>query len=296
MSVKVFFRNALSSMRFSALPSLLSLVLFVGLLGCSGGQRVTHNSPKQAYNKGMEHFEKENYDKALRYFRGVLSYGRGNEWGPNAQFQLAMTQRKRGKYLVAANEFERFTRLYRNDQRVPRAEYERARAYYSRSPDYQLTQTDTRKAIELFQLFIERYPNHDLVSDAQAKIDELRAKLAHKQYDAGKLYERRDMWRAATRSYEDVFDKYPDTPWADDALLGALRTYIRYADRSVQEKRAERYEKAIMQYDRLTQLFPDSPLLEQADPLRDEAERKLERVRQRAEDQQSLARDGTSDP
>ncbi|PSQ62827.1 MAG: outer membrane protein assembly factor BamD, partial [Bacteroidetes bacterium QH_1_61_8] len=201
-------------MRLSVLSSLLSLALVVGLIGCSGSQRVTHNSPKQAYEKGMEQFEKENYDRALRYFRGVLSYGRGNEWGPDAQFQLAMTQRKKGKYLVAANEFKRFTQLYRNNQKVPRAEYERARAYYSRSPDYQLTQTDSRKAIDLFQLFIERYPDHELVPDAQAKIDKLRAKLAHKQFAAGKLYERRDMWRAATRSYEDVFDTYPDTPWA----------------------------------------------------------------------------------
>jgi len=283
-------------MRLSVLSSLLSLALVVGLIGCSGSQRVTHNSPKQAYEKGMEQFEKENYDRALRYFRGVLSYGRGNEWGPDAQFQLAMTQRKKGKYLVAANEFKRFTQLYRNNQKVPRAEYERARAYYSRSPDYQLTQTDSRKAIDLFQLFVERYPDHELVPDAQAKIDKLRAKLAHKQFTAGKLYERRDMWRAATRSYEDVFDTYPDTPWADNALLGALRTYVRYADRSVQEKRAERYQKAIDQYGRLTQLFPDSPLLKQAQPLRDEAQRKLERVRKQAENQQSLARDGTSNP
>jgi outer membrane protein assembly factor BamD len=283
-------------MRLSVLSSLLSLALVVGVIGCSGSQRVTHNSPKQAYEKGMEQFEKENYDRALRYFRGVLSYGRGNEWGPDAQFQLAMTQRKKGKYLVAANEFKRFTQLYRNNQKVPKAEYERARAYYSRSPDYQLTQTDSRKAIDLFQLFIERYPDHELVPDAQTKIDKLRAKLAHKQFTAGKLYERRDMWRAATRSYEDVFDTYPDTPWADNALLGALRTYVRYADRSVQEKRAERYQKAIDQYGRLTQLFPDSPLLKQAQPLRDEAQRKLERVRKQAENQQSLARDGTSNP
>jgi len=282
-------------MRLSVLASVLSLALFVGLVGCSSSQRVTHNSPKQAYEKGMEHYEKETYDKAIRFFRGVLSYGRGNEWGPEAQFQLAMAQRKKGKYLVAANEFKRFTQLYRNDPMVPRAEYEQARAYYSRSPGYQLTQSDTRKAIELFQLFVERYPDHELVPKAQKKTDELRAKLAHKKYDAGTLYEQRDMWRAATQTYELVFDQYPDTPWADNALLGALRSYIRYADRSVREKQQERYQEAIAKYDRLTQLFPDSPLLDEAHSLRDEAQRKLERVRAREEDRQSLAREEASE-
>ena len=281
-------------MRLSAFVSILSLALLVGLIGCSGSQRVSHSSPKQAYEKGMEHYEQEDYEKAIRYFRGVLNYGRGNQWGPDAQFKLAMAQRKMRKYLVAANEFKRFTQLYRNNPMVPRAEYERARAYYARSPDYQLTQTDTRKAIELFQLFIDRYPDHELVPKAQAKVDELRAKLAHKQYAAAKLYERREMWPAATTSYESAFNQYPDTPWADNALLGALRTYIRYADRSIQEKQAERYQQAIAQYDRLTQLFPESPLLERAHTLRDEAQRKLEQVQQREQERQSIAQDGTS--
>jgi outer membrane protein assembly factor BamD len=279
-------------MRLSVCVSVLGLALLVGLVGCSGSQRVRHNSPKQAYEKGMEQFEQENYEKAIRYFRGVLSYGRGNRWGPDAQFHLAMAQRKRGKYLVAANEFKRFTQLYRNDPMVPRAEYEQARAYYARSPAYQLSQTDTRKAIELFQLFIDRYPDHDLVSEAKEQIDELRSKLAHKQYAAAELYERREMWPAATKSYETAFDQYPDTKWADDALLGALRTYIQYADQSVQEKQEERYQKAITQYDQLTQLFPSSPLLEQAHELRDEAQRKLEEVRE--QNRQSIAQEGTA--
>ena len=281
-------------MRLSVVASLFSLILVVGLVGCSGSQRISHNSPKQAYEKGMEQMENEDYDRAIRYFRAVLSYGRGNEYGPDAQFQLARAQRKKGKYLVAANEFKRFTQLYRNDPMVPRAYYEQARAYYSRSPEYQLTQTDTEKAIELFQLFVDRYPDHELVSEAQEKVDELRAKLAHKKFDAGKLYERRNMWRAATQTYEAVFDEYPDTPWADNALLGALRSYIRYADRSVQNKQADRYQQAIAKYDRLTQLFPDSPLLDQADALRDEAQRKLERVQARDE-QQSIASEEASE-
>lgn len=273
---------------------MLGLALLVGLVGCTGTGRVTHDTPKQAYQRGMTEYEAENYDKSIRYFRGVLNYGRGNEWGPDAQFQLAMAQRKKGKYLVAANEFDRFTKLYRNNAKVPRAEYERARAYYTRSPHYKLNQADTRKAIELFRLFIDRHSDHKLVPEARDKIDKLRAKLAHKKYDAAALYEKRDMWRAASLSYEKVFDQYPETPWADDALLGALRSYVEFADRSIQEKQTERYGKAIAKYDQLRQLFPESSLLEEAHSLRDEAQRKLERVRAQEEERQSIAREGTS--
>lgn len=282
-------------MRISVLAFVLSLAIFVGLVGCSGSQEISTNGPEDAYKEGIAQFEDENYDRAIRYFRAVLNYGRGNEWAPEAQFQLAMVQRKQKKYLVAANEFKRFQQLYRNHPEVPRAEYEQARAYYSRSPRYTLDQTDTRRALELFQLFMERYPDHDLIPDVKEKIDELRAKLAHKKFDAAQLYERRDMWRAATEAYRSVFDQYPETPWADDALLGALRSYVRYADRSVEQKQAERYQEAITQYNRLEQLFPESPLLSRAEPLRAEAERKLERVRERDQQSESLAQERGAD-
>jgi outer membrane protein assembly factor BamD len=280
-------------MRLSVLVSTLSLLAFVGLVGCSGGNKIDANSPKQAYEKGMTAYEEGDYQDAVRYFQSVFNYGRGNEWAPDAQYQLALTHRKQGKHLVAANEFKRFTQLYRNNPKVPQAEFEQAKSYYLRSPRYHLDQTDTKKAIELFRLFIDRYPGHDKVAAAKTMINEMQAKLAHKQYDAAQLYERRDMWRAATESYRSLFDEYPETPWADDALLGALRSYVQYADRSVQNKQAERYQKALDQYAQLQQLFPESPLLDEAVDLKAEAERKLERVREREANQQSLAQEGT---
>jgi len=282
-------------MRLSVLASTVGLVaLVIGLVGCGSSQEITASGPKGAYENGVSEYQDEDYDRAIRYFRTVFNYGRGNEWAPEAQFQLAMAQRQLGKHLVAANEFQRFTQLYRNHTKVPLAQFEQARSYYLRSPQYQLDQSDTRQAIDLFQLFVDQYPDHSKVAEAREMVDELRAKLAHKKYDAARLYERREMWQAATESYQGVFDQYPETPWADDALLGALRSYVRYADRSIQSKQAERYQEALDQYVQLRQLFPESPLLERAEPLRDEAERKLKRVREQEQESQSIAQEGPS--
>lgn len=280
-------------MRSSVLVPVLLGALFGILVGCSGSDQLTYTGPEDAYKKGMAQFEEGDYQQAIRLYRAVFEYGRGNQWAPKARFQLAMAQRKLGKHLVAANEFRRFTQLYRNNELLPRAEFERANSYYLRSPMYRLDQSDSREGISLFRLFIDRYPNHDLVPEAKTKINELRAKLAHKKYAAGQLYERRDMWGAATTVYEDAFDQYPDTPWADDALLGAVRAYIQYADRSVQSKQADRYQKAIENYNRLTQLFPESNLLNEAEAFYSEARRKLDRIQARDEEQ-SLAQEDTS--
>ena len=44
-------------------------------------------------------------------------------------------------------------------------------------------------------------------------------KLARKEFAGAELYERRELYEAAALSYVRVFDQYPDTRWADDALF-----------------------------------------------------------------------------
>jgi len=284
-------------MRIRNLAAFLSLALLVVLTGCSGSNRISHTSAEQAFQRGKAQYDDGDYDRAIRYFRGVFQYGRGSQWADDAQFYLANSYREQGKYLIAANEYERFSQLYRNNQRRPEAEYQRAMMYYKLSPRYQLDQSNSRRAISYFQLFIERNPRHELVADAQTKIDELRNKMARKQFEAGELYERRDMWEASALTFAGVFDSYPDTEWADDALLGAVRAYIEYADRSVRNKVDDRLEKAISNYERLTQVFPDSPLLGRAETLYQEAQSKLDAYEQEEAasnaDSESIASEGS---
>ncbi len=274
----VFFSQVLQAFRIlMQLRSILSVVLvaLVFTAGCSGSGRIRHSSPQGAFEKGLEAYESEDYERAVEYFRAVFSYGRGNEWAADAQLYLARAYRADERYALAATEYQRFVRLYSSDPRVPQARFGRALTFYARSPMYQLDQTYTHQALDAFQLFIDRYPTHERVPEAEAYIEELQEKLAHKQYHAAQLYEQRELWEAAALSYEMVFDQYPQTVWADDALFGAIRTYIEFAERSIRAKQEERYEQAIDNYRLLTQIFPESPLLQEAEALYQEARARL---------------------
>ncbi len=255
------------------LPMLLFAV--VAAAGCGGSGRLRYDTPQEAFDKGKDYFERQKYDRAIQYFQGVFDFGRTHEWADDAQLFLARAYAANKDYILAANEYTRFSEIYRNDPRVPEAEYERALTFYARSPAYQLDQTDTRQAIQAFQLFMNRYPNSEHRDEAQARVDELRDKLAHKQFDVAQQYEQRRLFRAAAHSFEVVFDKYPDTRWADDALLGAMRAYIAYSDQSVETRRAERLQKALENYQRLL-IFRDSPLLKEAEALYEQANARIE--------------------
>lgn len=258
--------------------------------GCTGAGQVRHDTAKEAYQNGMDAFEGGDYEEATTYFRAVFEYGRENEWADDAQLQLARAYREDGRHLLAAQQFRRFARLYRNDERAPLAEYQQAMSYYRLSPDYELDQSHTKKALNLFQLFADRYPQHEHADTVEENIAELRGKLARKQLAAARQYERRELWEASADAFEDVFNQYPDTRWVDEALLGAVRTSVAYADRSIASKQAERYRRAVDNYRRLEQIFPDSPLLDKAAAHYETARKRLEEID--GEDAQPLAETG----
>lgn len=251
---------------------------FLLLAGCSGSGRLSYDSPSEAYTKGLEHFERGRYSRAVQYFQGVFDFGRTHEWAADAQLYLARSHRGDRDYILAASEYTRFAELFRADSRVPDAEFERAMTFYERSPRIELDQTNTRRGVEVFNLYIQRHSTHDSVEVAIERVRELRRKLADKQFHAAMLYERRGLYQAAALSYEKVFDKFPDTPLADDALLGAMRSYIEFSAQSIQSRQTERLQRAMTQYQRLVDLFPGSDVTQEARELSIEVEQKLDEM------------------
>ncbi len=263
--------------RLLLLP-LMALLTALVLSACGSSGELQYESAQDAFEQGMERFENEQYDRATRYFRAVFDFGRTHEYAPEAQFYLARSYQENREYIIAAQEFTRFIELYRTDPRVEEAEFQRAMTYYVRSPRYQFDQTPTRQALRFFQLYVQRFPDSERADLASDKIDEMRNKLARKQVYAAEQYETRGQYQAAALSYDKVFDQYPDTKWADDAMLGAIRMYIAFSEASVPSRQAERLEPALERYQQMLQLFPDSPLLQQAERLYERASERHERL------------------
>lgn len=266
-------------MLFRKLTFLSLVTAIFALSACGGAGRVRYDSPQQAYDRGMELYEAGRYDRAIDYFQGVFDYGRTSEVAADAQLYLARSYYHNDEFILAASEYTRFISTFRTDPRTEEAEYERAMSYFNLSPQYQLDQSNTREAVQYFQLFLDRYPESELADDAEAHIRQLREKLAHKEFAAAEQYEDREMYEAAALTYENVFDTYPDTRWADNALLGAIRSYLAYSELSVRTRQAERLQAAVDNYERLIQLFQESPLLKEAEPLYERAVDQLESLR-----------------
>lgn len=264
------------------LRSTLLVLLIAIAAGCSSGNRIDAETPEAAFEQGLALYERGKHARAIEYFQHVFDFGRTNPRAADAQYYLAKAYFEDEQYLLAANEFTRFVELYRGDERAEEGAYMRALSYYELSPPYQLDQTDTETALTYIRLYLSTYPEGEHAAELGAITEELRAKLAQKQYEVAELYERRELYEAAAISFEQVLEKYPDSDYADDALLGALRNYKAFAEASIPVRQQERYQLAADAYERLVQLFPQSPLIGEAESTYASVDRALERFREQA--------------
>lgn len=216
------------------------------------------DTPETAIQKAMKNYEQKKYLTAIDDFSLIKLKFSGSKIVDKAQFFLGMCHYHRGEYIIAAYEFENLIKNYSTSQYTKEARYYRALSFYKLSPDYSLDQTYTQMAIREFQNFMELYPSDSLAKDAQAKIKELRNKLALKDYKAAQLYVTLDNYKAADIYFDHIVEEYYDTDWADDALYSKIKLSIS----------RNKVEQAIKDIEKFEKSFPDSPYLKEIQELK----------------------------
>lgn len=261
-------------LRFSLLLAVLAV-----FSSCKNEQLIQRGDSLQtAFKKAMNMYQAEKYGDAVKAFETVLQLGRGTDYGQEAQFYLAQSYFKNGRYLLAASEYERYISLFPRSQKREDAQYKEALCYYHLSPRYRLDQKYTNRAIEKFRLYNSRYPDSKHADQIAQYINELRSKLAHKLYNAADLYMRIDSYEAAITYYDLTIDKYPESIWAQRSLVDKIHAYNVYAGRSIASKQEERYQKAVKAYETFIQLFPNGKYRSQADQYVDKAREALAEI------------------
>ncbi|MDX1700173.1 MAG: outer membrane protein assembly factor BamD [Melioribacteraceae bacterium] len=192
------------------------IIIFVAILlvNCSSTVDTTTLSAEEHLEYAKQLMIEEDYEDAVREFESILLQYAGSAVNDDAQYFLALTYHKREQYLLSAYEFSKLIRDIPTSEFVQDAQFMLAESYYQLSPDYQLEQSYSKKAIEEFQAFIEFFPIHPKVEEAEKKIDELYAKFAEKEFNSARIYEKLEYYNAAINYYKNVKDTYHDSEFA----------------------------------------------------------------------------------
>ncbi len=198
--------------------SLVFGLFLLFLWGCGSSIDTTDMSPEQRLQYAISVYNDEDYVEAQKEFEAILLQYPGSNIADDAQYYLGMTRFQKGEYILAAYEFSKLIKNMPASEFVPQAQFNLAESYYQLSPNYNLDQKYTKKAIEEFQAFIDFFPLNEKVAEAERKINELNDKLAHKEYSIAVIYEKMDYYTAALKYFEDVFETYHDTEYGPMAL------------------------------------------------------------------------------
>ena len=227
----------------------IALILLSGLIlfGCSASLDTSNLTAEEKLELAKKLYEEEDYEEAANEFQAIILQYPGSAVIDDAQFFLGMARYKRTEYILAAFEFSKLIKNMSTSSYVAESQYMLAECYYQLSPNYNLDQQYTRKAIEEFQAFIDFFPLNEKVTEAEIKINELNSKLARKEYETAVIYEKMDYSIAALKYYENVFELYHDTQYAPLALYNRIYLLL--------EK--EQTEEALTDINKFLERYPD---------------------------------------
>jgi outer membrane protein assembly factor BamD len=256
---------------------IISFFLFLLILNSCGFQRVLKSDDvDKKYQKAMQYYEEKDYSKALQLFDQLMTSLRATDKAAKVYYYYAYAYYYQQDYTLASYYFKRYTTNFPNTKEAEECAYMSAYCNYKNSPDIGLDQTSTAEAIKELQLFINIYPTSKRISECNDLIDKLREKLEKKDFGVAKMYFRMDDYIASIKSFNNILKEYPDTQHKEEILFYIFKSYHKFAKKSVEEKKKERYARAIIAYNEFVQQYPESMFLSEAKDLKARAQKEID--------------------
>lgn len=261
-----------------------SFPIFIGmlLLLCGGCGEYTNvlksrdadykfDYAKRAYDQGK-------YLQAVTVLTDVIQPLRGGPKGEEALYLLGKSYYENKDYLNSGVYFKTYYTRYPKGQFAEDARFYSGYGYYLDSPEPQLDQSSTRKAIEELQSFLDFFPKSDKVTQAQNAIFEMQDKLTLKELQNAQLYYNLgnflgNNYRASIITCQNALKTYPYSKYREDFELLILKSKYQEAQNSVPEKREDRFRDVIDEYYSFANNFPESKNLKEAENIYNVARR-----------------------
>lgn len=262
-----------SFMRFLARFTYLlaTLTACAVLSSCGEYVRVQKSeNPDVKFEYAKRAFAEKKYTQASTLLKDCITVYKGSDKAEESLYLLARSFYENKDYMSAGPYFQTYYQRYPKGKYAEPARFYCGYGYYLDSPEAQLDQTGTIKAIEELQAFLEYFPRSEKVADAQNAIFEMQDKLTLKQLQNAQLYYNLgnymgNNYESAVIVAKNAIKDYPYSKYKEDLELLVLKARYQEADLSVDERKADRFREVIDEYYNFINNYPDSPNRNEAD-------------------------------
>lgn len=264
----------LNTTRVMRLRQLLYIIAATTVLAsCGEYQRVLKSSdPNYKFDYAKRAFEEKKYVQSATLLEEVVNVLKGTEKAEESLYLLALSNYENKDYETASTYFNTYYSRYPRGKYTELARYYSGYGFYLDSPEPQLDQSSTIRAIEELQAFLDYFPRSERVPQAQAAIFELQDKLTLKELENAKLYYNLgtymgNNYESAIIVARNAIKEYPYSKYKEDLEMLILKSKYQIAALSVEEKQADRYRDVIDEYYSFINNFPDGPNRREADDI-----------------------------
>ncbi|MDR1499957.1 MAG: outer membrane protein assembly factor BamD [Tannerellaceae bacterium] len=224
------------------------------------------------YSYAKKYFNDKQYTRAATLLEDLIVVFKGTSNAEESLYLLAQSYYGQKDYQTASQYFNTYYTTYPKGEYVELARYYSGYGLYLDSPDVRLDQTQTYRAIEELQLYMEYYPQSERASDAQDIMFELQEKLALKELLSTRLYYNLGSYQAylgnnflsSIITAQSALKNYPFSKYREDFIYLILQSKYELALVSVNEKLQGRYRDVVDEYYNYTNEFPDGKYSRQA--------------------------------
>jgi len=240
-------------------------------------------SVDEQYKMAVKIYESKKYAKALRLFEKITPAFRGKPQMERIQFMVAQSNFNEKNYSLSGYYFDRFTKNYPKSSKREEAAFLSAYSFKLASPVFSKDPTDTNKALEAYQTFINAYPDSDKIEEANKHYKELRYKLQKKYFEIAKVYyttadyDLRN-YKAAIQAFDNLLGDYLGSEFKEEALYYRLKAAHDFVLKSTDRRKPERIKDAIEAYEKLKRNYPESKYMEDSNEMLATLQSEKERI------------------
>ncbi len=248
-----------------------TFILIIILSSCGEYNKVLKSKDiDYKFEYAKKAFDRGQYVQASTILTDIITPLKGGPKGEEALYLLALSYYENKDYLNSGVYFKTYYTRYPKGQFTELSRFYSGYGYYLESPDPQLDQSITLKAIEELQGFLDYFPKSDKVTIAQNAIFELQDKLTLKELQNAQLYYNLgtymgNNYESAVIVAQNALKDYPYTKYREQLQLLILKSRFQEAVQSVEEKKPERFRDVIDEYYSFINDFPDSSNKKEAD-------------------------------
>lgn len=245
-------------MKLKLLTAVLTICAATAMFSGCGKDEVTigQGDPGDELSKCLKLSSKGKHEDAIQCLEMFKARYPQTRQGQEAELLIGDSYFARKDYLLAAESYAAFVKLYPLHPKVDYAHYRIGVCYYNEAPkaiDRDIKYLD--EAIIHLKAVARAYADSEYREAAIATLRSARARLAKRQFYVGRFYFKRGEYKACLNRFDEVAEVFPDSGLADRSLYYMVEANLGLGDLA----------SARNAYGKLAARYPDSKYAKRAE-------------------------------